>query len=578
MKKIMITNKKIFRYIIDSIAPYKRELVIAIISIICVSGSMLLLAKVIKSLIDQAITTHNADSLNYHIIILTCVILVLGVSSFTRSYSINSLSEKTLKDIRSKIYNHLLTLEFRQFEILKESDIVSRMFGDIELISRLIIDLLSFCIRNSFIFIGGICLMFMESIKLTLITLAIVPTIVISLTSIAKRVRALSRDTQSNIATLSEYVNETFRGIKTVYAANAQEYKKHGFTDHLNIAIEVSLKRLKLRAIFFASVITAIMCSITFVIWLGSHDVLSNQMSAGELVSFIIYSAYSGISIGSIFEIFGEMQRCLAGAERVFSTLEIDNVELKNNNSISTEFHLIEFKNVAFFYPSRHSIQVLNQISFSIKRGEFIGIVGPSGSGKSTLAQLLLRFFDSYEGEILFNNQLLSQIPPHIIRQNIAYVAQDPFLFSDSIQNNLMLDNISNHEINEVMKIVELDQLIKTLPDGLDTHIGTAGTQISGGQRQKIAIARALIRKPNILLFDEATSALDHDSEKRILSNIRHKMKKDTMISIAHRISSLEKANKILVMTAGTVIAQGSHDFLIKTCSLYQRLCNEEVT
>lgn len=578
MKNNMITNKRIFRYILESVSPYKKELILAIFSIFCVSGSILLLGKVIKSLIDQAITTHNANNLNHEIIILTCLILVLGISSFTRSYSINSLSERVLKDIRSKIYNHLLTLEFRQFELLKESDIVSRMFSDIELISRLIIDLLSFCIRNSFIFIGGICLMFMESIKLTLITLAIVPTIVISLTSIAKNVRALSRNTQSNLAILSEYVNETFRGVKTVYSSNAQEYKKDGFTNHLDTAIQVSLKRLKLRAIFFASVITAIMCAITFVIWVGSHDVLNNQMSAGELVSFIIYSAYSGISIGSIFEIFGEMQRCLAGAERVFSTLEINDIELKENKqlSLAPSFESIEFKNIHFFYPSRPSIQVLNNISFSIHKGEFIGIVGPSGSGKSTLAQLLLKFFNTYEGDILFNAQSLSKIPNDIIRQNIAYVPQDPFLFSDSIKNNLLLLTPNKHEMNDIMSIVELDKLLSTLPDGLDTHIGTAGTQISGGQRQRIAIARALIRKPNILLLDEATSALDHESEKHVLHNIRNKIKNSTIISIAHRISSLEKADRIFVMDSGTIIAQGSHDFLLKTCDLYQRLCNED--
>lgn len=571
-----MSNRKIFAYILQYLLLHRTRLIIAFISIATVSGSILSLGVAVKTMIDKGINGHDINSLNHIIIYILILVLLLGFSSFVRSFCINSMGEKIVDDIRQKTYGYLLSLKFPEFERFEASDIVTRLSSDLSLISRMIIDIISFCFRNALMFVGSIILMFMQSSKLSLIALMIVPILLVFLTRLGKQIRVLAREVQGEESSLYNYINETFSGIKTIYAFNAQTKKKTDFAGKSEALLTLSLKRLSLRSVFFALVITSIMCSVLFVIWVGAHDVLAERLSSGALVSFIFYAISAATSIGGIAEVASEFWRCLAGAERVFLLLENNNIEAQSSVVLPDPRQskkIIEFKYTTFTYPSRPEREVLSKLNLAINAGEFVAIVGPSGGGKSTIAQLLLKFFESDNGSILVNGVNLSDVTPNQIRLFISYVEQDPYIFSTSIRENLELSGIIS---DDIIKITGLGDVIARLPEGVDSAVGARGAQLSGGERQRVAIARALLRGSDILLLDEATSALDQKSERDILFNIRKLLPNKTIISIAHRIASIEHADRIFVVDGGIVIASGQHDALLQTCALYQKLCSEE--
>jgi ATP-binding cassette subfamily B protein len=570
-------SRTILSRIIHYLVPYKFGICLVLLSLTTIVCVTLSLGSALQMLIDQGIKAQDPEILDAAIMRIIFLILTLGFASFVRSYFINGISEKVTMDIRRHVYSHLLTLKYQEFEKLKASDITSRFSSDMDLVSSLIIDTFSYCIRNSMIFVGGLIMMFTESIKLSCIVLLLVPLVILSLLTLSTKVKTLSKRTQSGLASLFEQISETFYGIQTIYASNAQDFKKLEFAKNTKEFLELALERLRFRSMFFALAITGIMCSVTFVIWLGSLDVVNGTMSPGGLVSFIFYAAYSAISIGGMAEIFGEMQRSLSGLERVFAMLEIRNVEaqeLRYHAHMPDMNGVITFQNTSFAYPSRPDVEVLHNLSLNIKKGEFVAIVGPSGAGKSTIAQLLLGFFETNSGEIDVLGGNIKTIGPRGVRKMIAYVAQNPFMFAGSIRSNLTLSDAKAQEIEWATKISGLDILETELQKGLDTYIGAYGAQISGGERQRIAIARAILCNPEILLLDEATSALDQTSERLVMQGIRDIMKDKTIISIAHRISSIEQADRILVMDQGRIIAEGTHAKLLQECGLYQKLCN----
>lgn len=576
-----MTNRIVLGHILFHLRPYKWSIGIVILALSLVAGSILSLGKAVKLLIDSGLKAQDVTALNSAILYIITLILVLGLASFIRSYFINSIGEKVVSDIRQKVYAHLLTLRYRQFERLKVSDIVSRLSNDIELTSRIIVDTFSFCIRNAIMFCGGVVLMFGESAKLSLMVLIIVPLILVALTGLGRKVRGLSRDNQENLAALSEFIGETFSGVKAIYAANAQESKRSEISKISDDFLNSSLHRLRMRALFFALAISAIMCSITVVIWIGSKDVLDGSLSSGQLVSFIFYAASSALSIGGIAEVFGDLQRSLAASERIFAMLEIDDCEVvshdPSHHAADKTNDGIAFKNLSFTYPARPEVQILRALSLEIGVGEFVGIVGRSGSGKSTIMQLLLKFFETEQGQILLGDLDIKDIDPIVCRRMLGYVPQDPFMFSATIRDNLVLNANNEGELQKVIKATGLDEVLKLMPKGLDTYIGAKGSELSGGQRQRIAIARALLLKPQVLLLDEATSALDQTSERMVVDEIKKMMTGRSIVSIAHRISSVQNADRILVIDEGKVLASGSHEELLKSCTIYKKLCNEEL-
>ncbi|MGU9986368.1 MULTISPECIES: ABC transporter ATP-binding protein [unclassified Rickettsia] len=614
-------NTKLLYRLAKNLRFYKKDLIIVIISLLSVSLALLLIGNVFRNLVDQGLVLDRTAAVDKSILYICLLIIILSIASFFRSYFINNVAEKVSSQIRKEAYSNLINYEITEFEELKIGDIISRLTSDIDQISKLIVNFLSFFIRNSVMLVGSIILMFFESFKLASIVIITIPLLLIPIIKFGKHVKALSKKTLESQSLLASDINESFSNIKTIHAFGGQAAKITEFNNLLQDYLTYSAARLKIRALFFAFSMAFIFLGITLVIWIGALDIVKGNLSSGQIISFIYYAIIVGFSSGGIFELLSEMHLPLAALERIVTIIDKSPIVNHNNysdlkpvNSIS-----LEFKNVNFSYPSRPNLKILNNISFKIDSTKFIGIVGRSGSGKSTLMQLLLRFYIQESGTILVNNQDIALLNPNEIRKLIAYVPQEASIFSGTIKSNIMfgtahsikLDtsefcrirlcsrinirsadsplnssclelsetccniNVSEEEITEIIKITGIADFADKIPDGINAKIGEKGVRLSGGQKQRIALARALLRKPQILLLDEAMNALDSQSEQKLLSSIRDIMKGRIVISIAHRISSIESADNILIIDKGAVEAEGTHAHLLKTSNLYRTIYKE---
>ncbi|WP_342225890.1 ABC transporter ATP-binding protein [Rickettsia endosymbiont of Urophora cardui] len=571
-------NTKLLYRLARNLRFYKKDLIIVIISLLSVSLALLLIGNVFRNLVDQGLVLDRTAAVDKSILYICLLIIILSIASFFRSYFINNVAEKVSSQIRKEAYSNLINYEITEFEELKIGDIISRLTNDIEQISKLIINFLSFFIRNSVMLVGSIILMFFESFKLASIVIITIPLLLIPIIKFGKHVKALSKKTLESQSLLASDINESFSNIKTIHAFGGQAAKITEFNNLLQDYLTYSAARLKIRALFFAFSMAFIFLGVTLVIWIGALDIVKGNLSSGQIISFIYYAIIAGFSSGGIFELLSEMHLPLAALERIVTIIDKSPIVNHNNysnlkpvNSIS-----LEFKNVNFSYPSRPNLKIINNISFKIDSTQFIGIVGRSGSGKSTLMQLLLRFYIQESGTILVNNQDIALLNPNEIRKLIAYVPQEASIFSGTIKSNIMFGNDSSEEeITEIIKITGIADFADKIPDGINAKIGEKGVRLSGGQKQRIALARALLRKPQILLLDEAMNALDSQSEQKLLSSIRDIMKGRIVISIAHRISSIESADNILIIDKGAIEAEGTHAHLLKTSNLYRTIYKE---
>jgi ATP-binding cassette subfamily B protein len=429
---------------------------------------------------------------------------------------------------------------------------------------------------------GAIILMFLQSAKLSMLVIFTVPLLLMPLLHLSKHMRSISRKVMAEKADLSSFIEESFSGIRTLYAFNQQPHNLKRFNEKIATYVKHSSKRLKLRSLFFALAIAAIAGSITMVIWIGSLDIINGKMTSGQMISFIYYAMMVGMSAGGIAELFSEIQGPLAALDRVFNLRS--NTKAFTNQHVVTRHHEkfenvfqnydISFENVNFSYPSRKDILTLNNISFGVKQNQFTAIVGKSGSGKSTIMQLLLNFYKHQSGKIKIAGRDINSFDRNYMRKIIAYTPQDPDIFSGTIRYNVTFSNpdAKEEDFQQVVNLCGIDKFTNNLPAGLDTEIGEKGVRISGGQKQRIAIARALLYQPEILLLDEATSALDNESEQEILNNIKKIMDGKTIISIAHRITSIQDFDNILVIDQGKLASSGTHKELIGSCEIYNIL------
>jgi len=561
---------------------HKSNLIIVFCSLFTVALSLLGVGTVFRHLVDNGLSANQLNSINNAIFLTSGLIAIFAIGSFFRSYFINIVAEKITSQIRADSYADLLQLEIAAFEELKIGDIISRLGSDLESVGTLITNFLSFFIRNSIMLSGAIILMFLQSAKLSMLVIFIVPFLLMPLLHLSKHIRSISRKVMAEKSDLSSFIEESFSAIRTLYAFNQQPNNLKRFNEKIATYVKHSSKRLKLRSLFFALAISAIAGSITMVIWIGSLDIINGKMTSGQMISFIYYAMVVGMSAGGIAELFSEIQGPLAALDRVFN--------LRSNTKTFTNQHLvvkphkkfenvlqncnISFENVKFYYPSRKDILTLDNISFNIKQNQFTAIVGKSGSGKSTIMQLLLNFYNHQAGKIKLAGHDINSYDRNFIRKIIAYTPQEPDIFSGTIRYNIMFSNpdAKEEDFQQVVHLCGIDKFANNLPAGLDTEIGEKGVRISGGQKQRIAIARALLYQPEILLLDEATSALDNESEHEILDNIKRVMYGKTVISIAHRITSIQDFDNILVIDQGKLVSSGRHKELIESCEIYNIL------
>ena len=566
--------------LIKYLARHKLGLAIVLIALSSVSATLLAIGYIFRKLIDTGLATSEVSAINNTIFSLIILIVIFAIGSFFRSYSINNIAEKITAQIKSDTYHHLLKLDIITFEDLKIGDIISRLNLDVENIGNLITNFLSFFIRNFILLIGSIVLMIIQSPKLSLLVLFTIPVLLFPLLKLSKLVRRLSATISTEKSMLSANIEENFAAIRTLHSFNQQENMANHFQNTINIYTNHASKRLKYRSLFFALAMATIAGSITAVIWIGSIDIVNGILSSGQMISFIYYAILVGMSAGGIAELFSELQAPLASLDKVLELkrmLPSDTTDELASNQDITKYD-ITFENVSFNYPARPDIVVLKNISFHIKAGKFTGIVGKSGSGKSTFMQILLKFYTNWQGLIKIGDIDIKDIAADKIRKKIAYIQQDPFIFSGTIKSNITFSNptATEQDIAKVIKICGIDDFIKNLPDGIYTQIGERGVRISGGQKQRIAIARGLLYNPEILLLDEATSALDRAGEKQLLNNVMKFMQGKTIISIAHRITSIENADNILVINDGIVADCGKHQELIKNSAIYNNLYSSQ--
>jgi len=561
------------------LAGHVRNLLIVLISLLSVSASLLLIGVIFRKLIDQGLGAGQIDVVHNSIYLICGLICIFAVGSFFRSYYINLITLKIISKLKSDTFKNLLKVDLTRFEDLKIGDIISRLGTDVEMIGNLIINFLSFFIRNSIMLLGALTLMFIESPKLSLMVMFSIPVLLFPILKLSKHVRSLSKRVLEEQSLLASNIEENFVGIRTLYAYNQQQYLSDQFDKKIHLNIKHASARLRLRSLFFALAIAIITGSITLVIWVGSIDILSGAMTSGEMITFIYYAMIVGMSAGGIAELLNELQSPFAALERV---LELRDLKPNIAPVLSTESldqnYSIRFEKVSFSYPSRPDILVLKNISLEIAQGKFTGIVGKSGSGKSTLLQLLLKFYNHQSGNIFIGSRNIALVKDEIIRDKIAYVEQNPTIFSGSIRSNISFSrpSASDDEIEYIAKLCGILSFTNALELGLDTEIGERGVRISGGQKQRIAIARAILYKPEILLLDEATSALDTESEEQILFNLREFLADKTIISVAHRISSIEKADEILVVNQGALASHGKHSQLLRNSKIYNLLYKEQ--
>lgn len=564
--------------------PYRRQMVLALIALVVTAGTMLSLGKGVQFLIDRGLASGSEAGLTQALMIFIGLVFLLGIGSFCRFYLVSWIGERVVADIRQAVFAHLLTLSPSFFEDNSPSEIQSRITSDTTLLQSVIGSSLSIALRSSLMLVGGILFLLVMHFKLTLILLTCVPFVIVPVVYFGRRVRRLSRDSQDEVANVGRYLSQALRHIKVVQAFTHEKHDAQRFSATVDRAFNVSVKRIQQRSWLTLMVILLSMSGIGVMLWFGGKDVISGEISAGDLASFLFYSIIVAGAVGAISEVMGELQRAAGAAERIMELLSAKSAVVSGASEFPsqrmTEIHqgdeVIRFDNVEFRYPTRPDYAALKNLSFSIKQGEMLALVGPSGAGKSTLFELLLRFYDPQEGGIYLAGENIKVYSLDDLRQRFALVPQETVLFDQTVYDNLGYANrnASKESIQYSAEQANAHEFITRLDKGYETRLGEDGVRLSGGQRQRVAIARAILKDAPILLLDEATSALDAESESKVQAALEPLMKGRTTLVIAHRLATVLNADRIIVMEQGEIIAQGTHSELLASCALYKRLAD----
>ncbi|WP_300304616.1 ABC transporter transmembrane domain-containing protein [Ferrovibrio sp.] len=559
------------------VAPYRWMVIGAALALIVAAGAVLGIGQAIRRVIDVGFGHGNGDYLDLYFGALFGVVAVLAVATFARFYCVTWLGERVVADIRRTLYAHVLRLSPAFFETTRTGEVLSRLTTDTELIQALIGSSVSVALRNLLLFFGSAALLVITSPRLTLLVALVIPLVVLPIIVLGRRLRRLSRESQDRIADLSAQAGETLNAITTVQAYTYETRETNRFAANAEAAFGSAVRRIRARAWLTALVMLLVFGAVNTVMWIGGKAVFAGEMSAGELSAFVFYAVIGASSVGALSEIWGDVQRAAGAAERLMQLLATEpSVQAPDNPeqlSALPAGHL-QFDDLRFHYPARPQIPALDGLSLDVAAGETVAIVGPSGAGKTTLFQLLLRFYDPDSGRILFDGIDIARLDPVALRRHIGLVAQDPVIFGASVAENIRYGRpeASDEDVRAAAEAAAASGFIQALPQGYDTYLGERGVRLSGGQRQRIAIARALLRDPPVLLLDEATSSLDAESERKVQSALERLMQGRTTLVIAHRLATVQKADRIVVMDQGRIVAAGRHDSLMAEDGLYARL------
>ncbi len=562
--------------LVPYLRPYSRQLAMALVALLVAAGATLTIPVAVRYLIDIDFASAPASVFDRYLSLMMLIAVVLALATAMRYYFVTWLGERVVADLRSDVFDRIVLLGPTFYERTRTGEVLSRLTSDTSVLQSVIGSGASVALRNAFLLVGGLTMLVVTSPRLTGFMIGVILVVLLPMILFGRRVKKLSRLSQDRIADSSAVASEVLSAMQIVQAFVREAWEAARFREAVEVSFQTALRRIRARALLTAVIILFVFGSVVAITWLGARSVSTGNVSGGQLGQFVIYAIMTAGSFAALSEIWGEIQRAAGAMERMMERLaeELEVMDPESAVEIQDLGGRILFEGATFSYPSRPDHEVVRDLSFEVAPGETVALVGPSGAGKTTVFSLLLRFYDPAAGRICLDGTDISQARLGDVRQRIGIVPQETVVFSTSAMENIRYGRLdaSDDEVIAAARAAMADEFISTLPEGYDSHLGERGVRLSGGQRQRIAIARAILKNPPVLLLDEATSALDAESERKVQDALDRLMENRTTLIIAHRLATVVKADRIVVMDAGEVVASGTHEQLLAGGGIYQRL------